>query len=155
MATETHTGAAGAAPTGSGPLLELRGVTKRFGAVQALGGADFHVHTGEVVALVGDNGAGKSTLIKTVSGVGPMDEGTMYFDGQEVHVRTPHDSAVLGVAVVYQDLALCDNLDVVQNLFLGREQRTGVVLDEPSMEQAARETLARLSVRTLKSVRQL
>ena len=157
MATETHTGAADAAPARSGPLLELRGVTKRFGAVHALSGADFHVHAGEVVALVGDNGAGKSTLIKTISGVGPMDEGTMYFDGREVHVRTPHDSAVLGIAVVYQDLALCDNLDVVENLFLGRERtRVGAPLaplDEVSMERESRSLLDQLAVRTLKSVR--
>ncbi|WP_205697856.1 ATP-binding cassette domain-containing protein [Conexibacter sp. SYSU D00693] len=139
------------------PLLQMRGVSKRFGAVQALAGVDLDVHAGEVVALVGDNGAGKSTLVKTISGVGPMDEGTMAFDGRDVTVRGPQDSDALGISVIYQDLALCDNLDVVENLYLGHElKRTGVPgapMDEITMEQKARELLDSLAVRTLRSVR--
>src|SRR5919112_2075886 len=104
MADETQTGAVKAAPASAPPLLELEGASKRFGAVQALTDVNFTVHDGEVVALVGDNGAGKSTLIKAISGVGPMDEGSMRFDGREVTVRQPSDSADLGIAVVYQDL---------------------------------------------------
>src|SRR5438874_7192293 len=98
------------------PLLDLRGVTKSFGSVQALTDVDFEVRAGEVMALVGDNGAGKSTLIKCIAGIHTMDEGTMLFEGQEVHISNPRDSARLGIEVVYQDLALCDNLDVVQNM---------------------------------------
>ena len=157
MADEKQAGAANAAPASAAPLLELNGVFKRFGAVQALTDVDFAVHDGEVVALVGDNGAGKSTLIKAISGVGPMDEGSMRFDGQDVQVGQPSDSAGLGIAVVYQDLALCDNLDVVQNLWLGREARLAgslaAPLDEISMEQRTRELLDSLAVRTLRSVR--
>ncbi len=137
------------------PILELRGVNKSFGPVQVLHDVDFHVYPGKVTALVGDNGAGKSTLIKCVAGIHPIDSGEYLFEGRPVTVGGPREASALGIEVVYQDLALCDNLDVVQNMFLGRERRTGVVLDEPSMEQAARDTLARLSVRTLKSVRQL
>src|ERR687884_2196360 len=105
----------------SAPLLELRGVYKSFGSVQALTDVDFEVRTGEVMALVGDNGAGKSTLIKCVAGIHPMDEGEMLFEGEPVTVHGPKDAAKLGIEVVYQDLALCDNLDVVQNMYLGRE----------------------------------
>ena len=101
------------------PLLEISGASKRFGAVEALRDVDLTVNRGEVVALAGDNGAGKSTLIKAISGVQPADEGEFRFDGQPVHIRGPHDAPALGIAVVYQDLALCDNLDVVANLFLG------------------------------------
>jgi D-xylose transport system ATP-binding protein len=137
------------------PLLEIRGITKSFGSVQALDGVDFEVRPGEVMALVGDNGAGKSTLIKCIAGTHAPDGGQILFEGHEVHIHGPKDAAKLGIEVVYQDLALCDNLDVVQNMFLGRERKRGMVLDEPSMEQAARDTLSRLSVRTLKSVRQL
>jgi D-xylose transport system ATP-binding protein len=137
------------------PVLELRGVSKSFGAVQALYQVDFHVAAGEVMALVGDNGAGKSTLIKCIAGIYPIDEGEVLFDGDQVHIHGPKEAADLGIEVVYQDLALADNLDVVQNMFLGRERHNGLLLDEVSMEQAARDTLARLSVRTLKSVRQL
>jgi D-xylose transport system ATP-binding protein len=137
------------------PTLELRGVNKSFGPVQVLHNVDFRVYPGKVTALVGDNGAGKSTLIKCVAGIHPIDSGEYLFEGRPVTVHGPREASALGIEVVYQDLALCDNLDVVQNMFLGRERRTGVVLDEPSMEQAARDTLARLSVRTLKSVRQL
>ena len=137
------------------PILELKGVSKAFGAVQALYQVDFAVSPGEVVALVGDNGAGKSTLIKCIAGINSIDEGEVLFDGKPVTIHGPKEASNLGIEIVYQDLALADNLDVVQNMFLGRERKRGVVLDEVSMEQAARETLTRLSVRTLKSVRQL
>ena len=136
-------------------LLELRGVSKSFGAVRALDGADFAVAEGQVMALVGDNGAGKSTLIKCVAGIHAIDEGEIVFDGEAVQVTGPKDSAALGIEVVYQDLALCDNLDVVQNMYLGRERLATLRrLDELPMEQTARETLKGLSVTTLKSVRQ-
>jgi D-xylose transport system ATP-binding protein len=136
-------------------LLQLNGVSKAFGAVQALYRVDFEVRRGEVMALVGDNGAGKSTLIKGIAGIYPFDEGEVDFEGVTVHIHGPRDAAKHGIEVVYQDLALADNLDVVANMFLGRERvRTGVVLDEASMESAARETLDSLSVTTLRSVRQ-
>ncbi len=137
------------------PILELRGVNKSFGAIQVLHGVDLKVFPGQVTALVGDNGAGKSTLIKSIAGIHPIDGGEVLFDGAPVSITGPPDSAALGIEVVYQDLALADNLDVVQNMFLGRERTKGILLDEASMEQAARDTLAKLSVRTLKSVRQL
>ena len=122
--------------TAETPLLECVGVSKAFGAVQALYRVDFEVRRGEVMALVGDNGAGKSTLIKSVAGIYPFDEGEVCFEGQHVDIHGPRDSAKLGIEVVYQDLALADNLDVVANMFLGRERvRTGVVLDESSMER--------------------
>jgi D-xylose transport system ATP-binding protein len=152
MATETQAGARGAS-AGAGPLLRLRGVSKHFGAVQALQDVDFEVNAGEVVALVGDNGAGKSTLVKTISGVGPADEGEFVLDGETIRIHAPADSAKLGIAVVYQDLALCDNLDVVGNLFLGREETTSVALNEIAMEKESRRLLDSLAVRTLKSVR--
>ena len=137
------------------PLLECRNVSKAFGAVQALYRVDFEIKAGEVMALVGDNGAGKSTLIKGVAGIYPFDEGEVLVDGSRVNIHGPRDAARLGIEVVYQDLALADNLDVVANMFLGRERlRTGVVLDEHSMEHSARETLDSLSVTTLRSVRQ-
>jgi D-xylose transport system ATP-binding protein len=137
------------------PLLECRGVSKAFGAVQALYRVDFEVRRGEVMALVGDNGAGKSTLIKGVVGIYPFDEGEVLVEGKSVHIHGPRDAAKLGIEVVYQDLALADNLDVVANMFLGRERlRNGLVLDESSMERAAQETLTELSVTTLRSVRQ-
>ncbi|MEU8618655.1 ATP-binding cassette domain-containing protein [Streptomyces sp. NPDC048623] len=129
------------------PVLALRGVSKRFGAVQVLTDVDLEIHAGEVVALVGDNGAGKSTLVKTISGVHPIDEGTIEWDGRPVQITRPHDSQNLGVATVYQDLALCDNLDVVANLFLGSELSSGSVLDEIAMEKRARELLDTLSIR--------
>ncbi|WP_217368188.1 ATP-binding cassette domain-containing protein [Kitasatospora sp. MMS16-BH015] len=131
----------------SAPVLALRGVSKRFGAVQALTEVDLEVHAGEVVALVGDNGAGKSTLVKTIAGVHPIDEGTIEWEGKPVSINRPHDAAALGVATVYQDLALCDNLDVVGNLYLGRELKRFGVLDEVTMEQKARELLSTLSIR--------
>ena len=137
------------------PLLNIQGVSKRFGAVQALTNVNFQARVGEVMALVGDNGAGKSTLIKGIAGIYPFDEGEVRFDDKLVHIRTPRDSAALGIEVVYQDLALADNLDVVANMFLGRERTRGLgALDEASMEQAAIETLSSLAVTTLRSVRQ-
>ena len=137
----------------SDPILELRGVDKRFGAVQVLHGVDLTVRAGEVTALVGDNGAGKSTLVKCVAGIHPTDGGEVLFDGAPVSVTTPTDASRLGIEVVYQDLALADNLDIVQNMFLGRERGKPWLLDEADMEQAARRTLASLSVRTVTSVR--
>jgi D-xylose transport system ATP-binding protein len=137
------------------PILELRGVSKSFGAVQALYQVDFSVAPGQVMALVGDNGAGKSTLIKCIAGIHPSDEGEVVFEGQEVSIHGPKDAARLGIEVVYQDLALCDNLDVVQNMFLGREEvATLRRLDETNMERRASDTLASLSVTTIRSVRQ-
>ncbi len=137
------------------PLLSLRGIDKHFGAVQVLHGVDLDVHAGQVTALVGDNGAGKSTLVKCIAGIHASDAGEFWFEGRKVQVNSPKDTADLGIEVVYQDLALCENLDIVQNMFLGREMRRGLLLDEGSMEQLARETLASLSVRTLRSVRQV
>ncbi len=135
------------------PLLELRGVNKSFGPVHVLHDVDLVIRPGEVTALVGDNGAGKSTLVKCIAGIHPTDSGEVRFKGTKVDVSGPRDASALGIEVVYQDLALCDNLDIVQNMFLGRERRNGILLDEGSMEQAARDTLASLSVRTVKSVR--
>ncbi len=136
------------------PLLKLRGVSKRFGAVQALYRVDFAGRRGEVMALVGDNGAGKSTLIKGIAGIYPFDEGEVYFDGKLTHIRGPRDAVALGIEVVYQDLALADNLDVVGNMFLGRERvQSFWRLDEVSMEQSCLETLKSLAVTTIRSVR--
>lgn len=135
------------------PLLDLHGVEKSFGAVQVLRGVDLSVQAGRVTALVGDNGAGKSTLVKGMAGIHLFDAGDYRFEGQPVKVTSPKDAAALGIEVVYQDLALCDNLDVVHNMFLGREMRRLRLVDEDTMEQRARETLDGLSVRTLKSVR--
>lgn len=133
------------------PLLELSGIHKSFGAVQALADVRFDVSPGEVVALVGDNGAGKSTLVKVIAGIHPIDSGTIRWAGNEVRINAPTDATALGIATVYQDLALCDNLDVVANLFLGREAtgRWGplVVMDEVSMERRAIATLRRLAVK--------
>ena len=137
------------------PVLELRGVTKSFGSVQALSDVDFEVRHGEVMALVGDNGAGKSTLIKCVAGIHPMDDGQVFFDGQPVSIHSPKDAAKLGIEVVYQDLALCDNLDVVQNMYLGREEHDWFQrLKEPPMEAKTSETLKSLAVTTIRSIRQ-
>jgi D-xylose transport system ATP-binding protein len=136
------------------PLLSLRGINKSFGAVHVLRDVDFDVRAGEVTALVGDNGAGKSTLIKCVAGIHPFDDGEIIFEGQPVHVHGPKDASALGIEIVYQDLALCDNLDVVHNMFLGRELRSGITLNETDMEKRAGETLKGLSVRTLRSLRQ-
>ena len=136
------------------PTLELRHVNKSFGPVDVLRDVEFVARSGEVTALVGDNGAGKSTMVKCISGTYVIDSGEYLFEGKPVRVHNPKDSAALGIEIVYQDLALADNLDIVQNMFLGRERTTGVVLDENSMEKSAKEVLASLSVRTVKSVRQ-
>jgi D-xylose transport system ATP-binding protein len=148
------------ATTASGvPLLEIKGATKRFGAVEALTDVDFEVHAGEVVALVGDNGAGKSTLIKAIAGIQPGDEYEARWDGEPISLNTPQDATKHGIATVYQDLALCDNLDVVANLYLGKEAiedgALGTVrtLDEIEMEQHSVDLLKSLAVRTLRSVR--
>ncbi len=136
------------------PLLSLRGVNKSFGAVHVLQGVDFDTYPSQVTALVGDNGAGKSTLIKGIAGIYGFDSGEYVFDGRTVTVTNPKQANALGIEVVYQDLALCDNLDIVHNLFLGREITKGGRLDEATMERRAKETLAGLSVRTVKSIRQ-
>jgi D-xylose transport system ATP-binding protein len=136
------------------PLLELRGVNKSFGPVHVLHDIDLKVYPGQVTALVGDNGAGKSTLVKCIAGIYPVDSGEFFFEGKPVSFTGPRDAASLGIEIVYQDLALADNLDIVQNLFLGREIRKFGMLDEATMERKARETLASLAVRTVKSVRQ-
>jgi len=137
------------------PLLEIRDLTKTFGSVQALADVDFEVRSGEVMALVGDNGAGKSTLIKCVAGIHAYDSGEIFFDGKPVTIHGPKDAAKLGIEVVYQDLALCDNLDVVQNMYLGREIRDILFrLKEPAMEQRTSETLKGLRVTTIRSIRQ-
>src|SRR5216683_4437123 len=136
-------------------VLELRGISKSFGSVEALTDVDLEVHRGEIMALVGDNGAGKSTLIKAIAGIHGVDSGEIWFEGKHVSISGPKDSARLGIEVVYQDLALCDNLDVVQNMFLGREAHSPVqVLREPPMEQRTAETLKSLAVTTIRSVRQ-
>jgi D-xylose transport system ATP-binding protein len=136
-------------------ILELKGVSKNFGAVQALANVDFETRAGEVMALVGDNGAGKSTLIKGVAGIYPFDEGEIFVDGKKVDIHGPRDATALGIEIVYQDLALADNLDVVANMFLGRENVSSFrVLDEVTMEQSSIETLDSLSVTTIRSVRQ-
>ena len=139
------------------PILALRGINKSFGAVQVLHSVDFSVYPGEVMALVGDNGAGKSTLVKCVGGIYPIDSGQLLFNGSPIDVHGPQDAASHGIEIVYQDLALCDNLDIVQNMFLGREIRKPILrnLDEGAMERRARDTLTSLSVRTVKSVRQV
>ncbi|MGH3851126.1 MAG: ATP-binding cassette domain-containing protein, partial [Pseudonocardiaceae bacterium] len=134
------------------PILALTGISKRFGPVRALNDVDLEVEAGEVVALVGDNGAGKSTLVKVIAGVGPADSGEIRWLGNHVSIGQPHDAAALGIATVYQDLSLCDNLDVVANLFLGNEAIRLGVLDEIGMERRARELLSSLSV-TLPSPR--
>jgi D-xylose transport system ATP-binding protein len=144
--------------TDAGPTtatLVAEGISKRFGAVQALKDVDFSVASGEVMALVGDNGAGKSTLIKCIAGIYPIDEGQISFDGRPVTIHGPKDAAKLGIEIVYQDLALCDNLDVVQNMYLGREKTDRFLrLDEAAMERRSADTLAGLSVTTISSIRQ-
>lgn len=135
-------------------MLEVRGINKSFGPVHVLRDVDMSVKAGEVTALVGDNGAGKSTLVKCIGGIHPIDDGEILIDGKPVQIHSPRDAAGYGIEIVYQDLALCDNLDIVQNMFLGRERKSGLVLDEPSMEQLAAQTLTSLNVRTVSSVRQ-
>jgi D-xylose transport system ATP-binding protein len=146
------------------PLLELQNVKKHFAAIQVLRGVSMTVRAGQVTALVGDNGAGKSTLIKGLAGIHQFDEGAIIWEGRKVDIPNPKAASAIGIEFVYQDLALCDNLDVVQNMFLGRERHRslyfggrgyrGLFLDDGSMEEAARDTLARLSVTTVRSVRQ-
>jgi D-xylose transport system ATP-binding protein len=136
------------------PILALRGINKSFGPVKVLHDVDLSIYPGQVTALVGDNGAGKSTLVKTIAGIYPADSGEYFFEGRPVRIDGPKHTADLGIEIVYQDLALCDNLDIVENMFLGRESKSGLLLDENSMEDQARKTLASLSVRTVKSVRQ-
>jgi ABC-type sugar transport system ATPase subunit len=136
------------------PLLRLQHVSKNFGAVQALVDVDFDVRAGEVTALIGDNGAGKSVLIKCIAGIHSPDSGQILWEGRPVRIRAPRDAAALGIDTVYQDLALCDNLDIVQNMFLGREPVKHWALDEVTMETTAKRTLADLSVVTIRSVRQ-
>ncbi|MFM8447882.1 MAG: ATP-binding cassette domain-containing protein [Candidatus Nanopelagicaceae bacterium] len=136
------------------PILSLRGIEKSFGPVQVLKGVDFDAYPGQVTALVGDNGAGKSTLIKCIAGIYNIDNGDYFYEGNKVHVGGPRDATALGIEIVYQDLALCDNLDIVHNMFLGREKKKGITLNEEEMEALARKTLDGLSVRTVKSIRQ-
>jgi D-xylose transport system ATP-binding protein len=136
------------------PLLSLRKISKNFGPVQALVDVDLDIPAGMVTSLAGDNGAGKSVLIKCIAGIHAPDSGQVLWRGQPVHVRTPRDSAALGIETVYQDLALCDNLDIVQNMFLGRERLRRLTLDEEAMETSARDTLKGLAVTTIRSIRQ-
>ncbi len=136
------------------PLLRLRAIDKRFGPVNALTAVDLDVPAGQVTALAGDNGAGKSVLIKCIAGIHSPDGGQISWDGRPVTIHTPRDAAALGIETVYQDLALCDNLDIVQNMFLGRERTRGVTLDEEDMEGAAADTLRSLAVTTVRSIRQ-
>ena len=135
------------------PILSLRDIQKSFGPVHVLKGVNFDAYSGQVTALVGDNGAGKSTLIKCIAGIYNIDQGDYLFDGNRVEVHGPRDATSLGIEIVYQDLALCDNLDIVHNMFLGREKKKGMVLNEEEMESLARKTLDGLSVRTVKSIR--
>ena len=139
----------------SEPMLALRGVNKSFGPVNVLRNVDLDIYAGKVTALVGDNGAGKSTLIKCIAGIYTPESGEFLFEGKKVQINGPRDATALGIEIVYQDLALCDNLDIVHNMFLGREQKNGIVLNETSMEELARKTLDGLSVRTVKSIRQI
>jgi ABC-type sugar transport system ATPase subunit len=139
---------------GAEPLLRLSGVSKNFGPVQALTDVDLEVRAGEVTALIGDNGAGKSVLIKCIAGIHSPERGEISWQGSPVRIRTPRDAAALGIETVYQDLALCNNLDIVQNMFLGREREKGIVLDEEAMETSAQETLSSLAVTTVRSIRQ-
>jgi D-xylose transport system ATP-binding protein len=157
----TRTAPADRVPSGSGaaeasevPLLRLRGVGKSFGPVQALTGIDLDIPAGEVTALVGDNGAGKSTLIKTIAGIWPPSSGELIWNGERIHIHSPRDATNLGIAAVYQDLALADNLDIVQNMLLGHELQRFGLLDEVKMELTAKQTLQDLRVTTVRSVRQ-
>ncbi len=154
MSVVADTSTPGTAGGAGRPLLSLRGIAKHFGAVRALNGVDLDVPAGQVTALVGDNGAGKSTLIKTVSGIWAPSDGVISWEGRAVEVHTPREADALGIATVYQDLALCDNLDIVQNMFLGHERLGRRLLDEATMEKKAKQTLADLSVTTVQSVRQ-
>ena len=147
--------AAAAEPRATGePLLKVRGLDKHFGPVQALYHVDLDLPAGQVTALCGDNGAGKSVLTKCIAGIYQPDHGQVFWEGHEVHVHSARDASRLGIETVYQDLALADNLDIVQNMFLGREPVKHWVLDEVAMEKQAKRTLADLSVVTIRSVRQ-
>jgi D-xylose transport system ATP-binding protein len=137
------------------PMLEVRGLNKSFGPVHVLHDVDLTVYPGQVTALVGDNGAGKSTLVKCIAGINHIDSGEVRFGGEPVSITDPRDAAKLGIEFVYQDLALADNLDITQNMFLGREIRRFGFMDDGEMERKARETLGSLSVRTVSSVRQV
>jgi len=136
------------------PLLSLRKINKSFGPVHVLKNVDFDAYAGKVTALVGDNGAGKSTLIKCIAGIYTPETGEFIFEGNKVTIAGPRDATALGIEIVYQDLALCDNLDIVHNMFLGREEKSGITLNESTMESMAKKTLDGLSVRTVKSIRQ-
>jgi len=136
------------------PILTLRKVNKSFGPVHVLKDVDFDAYAGKVTALVGDNGAGKSTLIKCIAGIYTPETGEFIFEGNKVTIAGPRDATTLGIEIVYQDLALCDNLDIVHNMFLGREEKSGMTLNESTMESMAKKTLDGLSVRTVKSIRQ-
>ena len=152
--SQSTSAGAGPAPL-SEPLLALKGYSKSFGAVEALKDVDFEVRAGEVIGLLGDNGAGKSTLVKAIAGVQPADSGEAEFEGRPVSLSSPQAASRLGIATVYQDLALCENLDVVANLFLGQEVSDGGpgVLDETAMEHRSLELLGMLGVTTIPSVR--
>ena len=136
------------------PILSLRKVNKSFGPVHVLKDVDFDAYAGKVTALVGDNGAGKSTLIKCIAGIYTPETGEFVFEGNKVTIAGPRDATALGIEIVYQDLALCDNLDIVHNMFVGREEKSGITLNESTMESMAKKTLDGLSVRTVKSIRQ-
>src|SRR6202035_614753 len=153
--TEMNEAPKGASRGGDGgePLVKLRGIDKHFGPVQALYKVDLDLPAGQVTGLCGDNGAGKSVLTRCIAGVHEPDHGQIYFEGRPVHIRSARDAAALGIETVYQDLALADNLDIVQNMFLGRERLRNSLLDEDSMERAAKETLANLRVTTVRSIR--
>lgn len=152
--SSTATTAASESPHGVEPLLRLRGISKSFGAVQALDRVDLDLPSAQVTALCGDNGAGKSVLTKCIAGIYLPDHGEMLWEGRPVRIRTPNDASTLGIETVYQDLALADNLDIVQNMFLGRERLSHALLDEDGMERAAAKTLAGLRVTTVRSIRQ-
>jgi ABC-type sugar transport system ATPase subunit len=141
-------------PVGAEPLLKLRGIEKHFGPVQALYNVDLDLPAGQVTALVGDNGAGKSVLTKCIAGIYQIDHGQFFWEGRPVQIHSPRDAARLGIETVYQDLALADNLDIVQNMFLGRERLRNGFLNEDDMERAAGQTLANLRVTTVRSIRQ-
>jgi ABC-type sugar transport system ATPase subunit len=151
----SHTTAGAAAAATDGSLLQLHGIVKNFGPVQALSGVDLDVPAGQVTALIGDNGAGKSTLIKTISGIWEPSGGEVIWQGRRVHFRSPRDATEAGIATVYQDLALCDNLDIVQNMLLGHEATQHLLLDEVAMEKTAKQTLSELRVTTVRNIRQL
>jgi D-xylose transport system ATP-binding protein len=154
MDVAENEGPAPSSPDEAAPLLRLEGIGKTFGPVRALAGIDLAIQAGEVTALCGDNGAGKSVLVKTVAGIYAPDSGRIFWEGRPVRIHSPKDAAALGIETVYQDLALCDNLDIVQNMFLGREPLRFWMLDEERMELSAQDTLRSLAVTTVRSIRQ-